>query len=82
MKTHTGPLFILFYTLLNLGLVDVIHRMEWIRRHSFSGDRRWLEGCVPVALRTCRLPLTARTTHPGDVHFPQDHCHPPILYIP
>ena len=38
------------------------------------GGRRWLQGCVAVALCTGGLPLTVRAVHLGDVHFFQDLC--------
>ena len=45
------------------------------------GHRRWLEGGAPLPRTLVGNLLKPGRFHPGDVHFSQDHCHPPS-YIP
>ena len=51
-------------------LVDVVHRVvaDPVQLPSV-GSRRWLEGCVPVALCNGRLLLTIRAVHPARLPF-------------
>ena len=44
------------------------------------GDRRWPEGCKPGQVYRGFILARLVWVHPGDVHFSQDHFHPPILH--
>ena len=89
---HTGPSLLsspisipLPKTLIVPGLVDVVHLICGCPRTASLtppgvGDRRPLEGCTPVATHTLVAIFYSQGVLPGDVHFFQDHYHPPILH--